>query len=607
MDRTPQSILFLLLIFSPSAAQNTTGSSPNEFHVGVILDLGSLVGKVARTSVSLALEDFYASHRNCSWKVVLHFKDSVGNDVQAASAVWALAQAAEKVGVLINKNKRLQFNKNSTCLESLAVSRIGPELLTAIVQNKFRGLSGNFDLTDRQLQVSALQIINVVGRSWRHIGFWTLKNGFPYQLNQNGLKLTMLDSMQQLNPVIWPGESTEVPRGWQLPASANKLRVGVHTSAYPEFIKTSKDPVTNATRASGLSIDIFEEAVKRLPFALAYEYQAFDTVDTQSTGSYNDFVYQVYLQRYDIAIGDITIRYNRTMYVDFTIPYTESGVAMIVPVKEKLAPTVTDIHELQKQGAYVGFHRGSYIEGLLEDIGFDRSKIRPYDTPDDFHIALSNEGRHGGVAALVLEVPYIKLFLAKYCKGYTMVGPIYKSAGFAFALPKRSPLLTEISRAILNITEGDSIIQIEKKWIDQNSCQNEEKVADSGAIAFGNFGGLFLLTGLVTTCSLSIALLRNQYKKGQQINIDHQNQQGQGQQEENGHVQDGDQNNEENGGCNDIENQATTIYMPHSLNTNSDQLGDCPQNNKAIALTHFGSQVTHRGGVTNIGDQVAQV
>lgn len=42
------------------------------------------------------------------------------------------------------------------------------------------------------------------------------------------------------------------------------------------------------------------------------------------------------MQRYDIAIGDITIRYNRTMYVDFTIPYTESGVAMIVPVKEKV-------------------------------------------------------------------------------------------------------------------------------------------------------------------------------------------------------------------------------------------------------------------------------
>jgi len=42
------------------------------------------------------------------------------------------------------------------------------------------------------------------------------------------------------------------------------------------------------------------------------------------------------LQRYDIAVADITIIYNRSLYVDFTIPYTESGVGMIVPVKEKV-------------------------------------------------------------------------------------------------------------------------------------------------------------------------------------------------------------------------------------------------------------------------------
>ncbi|KAG2643573.1 hypothetical protein PVAP13_2KG344800 [Panicum virgatum] len=931
MERAPQYVLFLLLIFSSAAAQNTTGSSANEFHVGVILDLGSLVGKVARTSVSLAVQDFYAACQNCSRKLVLHVRDSAGNDVQAASAaiellenckvqaiigpqksseaafiselgnteqvpivsftatspsatsdvmpyfvratlnssvqvdsiaslikaygwrevvpvyddtdygrgilpylidalqqidaripyrsvislsatsenimqelyklrmmqtrvfivhmsstrasllftkaneagmmkkgyvwiitnglaniidsldpivtkflgrpamngvigvrfhvprskeldsfsirwnkmyhqdnpnespvnkrsvvglwgydtVWALAQAAEKVRVLRNKNNRPQSAKNSTCLELLAVSTNGPQLLTEIVQNKFRGLSGNFDVIDRQPQVSFLQIINVVGRSWRHIGFWTLKNGLLRQLNQNGLEITRSTSVLNLNPVIWPGESTEIPRGWELPASGNKLRVGVNTSAYPEFIRTSKDPVTGATRASGLSIDIFEEAVKKLPFALSYEYEAFDTVDTPSTGSYNDFVYQVYLRRYDIAIGDITIRYNRTMYVDFTVPYTESGVAMIVPVKEKvnnnmrifskplskgmwfgsimffiytalvvwllerlngngylhgpfslkqlgilmffsiyeekeklecflsrivllvwmfvllvlassytasfasmltvqqLSPTVTDIHELQKQGGYVGFHRGSYIEGLLEDIG-----------------------KYGGVAALVLEVPYIKLFLAKYCKGYTMVGPIYKSAGFAFALPKRSPLLTEISRAILNITEGDSIIQIEKKWTDQNSCQNEEKIADSGAITFGKFGGLFLLTGFVTTCSLSISLLTNHYRRGQQkagINMDDQSQDRHGQQEENEHIQKEDQNNKDNEGCNDIEKQATIISMPYSRNTNTDQLQDCTQNNKATASTHYGSQVAHRGDRTSIGNQVPQV
>uniref|UniRef100_A0A453JN69 Glutamate receptor n=1 Tax=Aegilops tauschii subsp. strangulata TaxID=200361 RepID=A0A453JN69_AEGTS len=525
--------------------------------------------------------------------------------------IWALARAAEKVGVSNTTNKPLLSIKNSTCLESMTISTKGHELLKTIVQNKFKGFGGEFDLTYRQQHKAyVFQIINVVGRGWREIGFWTVKSGLSRQLKQDGFKKTGQQSMHDLNPVIWPGESTKIPMGWEIPAVGKKLRVGVRSSKIPEFIKTYKDAVKNATTVSGLTVDIFEEAVKRLPFPLSYEYLEFDTTDTRS---YNDFVYHVYLQEYDIAVADITIRYNRSLYVDFTVPYTESGVGMIVPVKEnvmkdvwlflkplstemwigsiilfmytgvvvwlleylngnehvhgpfslkqlattifsifeekeklecflprivlrvwmvvllvlaasytasfasmltvhKLSPTVNDVQELQKNGEYVGFHQGSYIEGLLVEIGFDTSKLKSYATLEDFYSALSN----GSIVAVVLDIPYIKLFLAKYNKGYAMVGPIYKSAGFAFALPKNSPLCVEMSRAILNITGGDTIIQLEKKWIDQNSHENDGTLDGSGAITFESFGGLFLLTGVVTTCSPFVAMLMNRYKEDQQ-------------------------------------------------------------------------------------------
>ena len=34
-------------------------------------------------------------------------------------------------------------------------------------------------------------------------------------------------------------------------------------------------------------------------------------------------------------VGDTTIIINRSSYVDFTLPYTESGVQMVVPLKER--------------------------------------------------------------------------------------------------------------------------------------------------------------------------------------------------------------------------------------------------------------------------------
>jgi ionotropic glutamate receptor len=184
----------------------------------------------------------------------------------------------------------------------------------------------------------------------------------------------------------------------------------------------------------------------------------------------------------------------------------------------------------------------------------------------------------------------------------------YNNDNFGYqALPKQSPLRAEISRAILNITGGDSIIEIEKKWINQNSRQNEDKVDGSGAITFGSFGGLFLLTGIVTTCSLSVAMLLNCYKRYQQntgAKGGDQNECANGQQGENGVSagEQGYQNSDDNGNCGDIENQ-TTLPVPLSSNPHSDQLPDSTNNNtgfrcteiiKATSLTHTGSQIIHR-------------
>ena len=90
----------------------------------------------------------------------------------------------------------------------------------------------------------------------------------------------------------------------------------------------------------------------------------------------------------------------------------------------------------------------------------------------------------------------------------------------AQALPKGSPLLGDISKAILNVTGGDTMIQIEKKWIgDQNNCQNVGSVTGSSRLTFANFRGLFILTGVASTSSLLIALIIYFYKKNRSTEV----------------------------------------------------------------------------------------
>ena len=45
--------------------------------------------------------------------------------------------------------------------------------------------------------------------------------------------------------------------------------------------------------------------------------------------------YSFLLQKFDAAVGDITIVTNRTRFVDFTQPYIESGLVIVAPVKPR--------------------------------------------------------------------------------------------------------------------------------------------------------------------------------------------------------------------------------------------------------------------------------
>jgi ionotropic glutamate receptor len=47
-----------------------------------------------------------------------------------------------------------------------------------------------------------------------------------------------------------------------------------------------------------------------------------------------------YYQNYDAAVGDVTITAERTIHADFTMPYTESGVSMLVLMENDSKSTI---------------------------------------------------------------------------------------------------------------------------------------------------------------------------------------------------------------------------------------------------------------------------
>ncbi|EYU21230.1 hypothetical protein MIMGU_mgv1a023831mg, partial [Erythranthe guttata] len=241
----------------------------------------------------------------------------------AYDTLWALAMAAEKTVFKEPTSLPNTTSLNSTDMFVTGTSQTGPKLLAAMLETKFEGLAGNFNLVNGQLDQSSFQILNVNGTGLREVGTWT---PLLQSLSQRNASMTGF-SGEHLDSIIWPGESRNVPKGWEVPVSGKKLRVGVPLeSGFPEFVKVEKDPQTNSTKISGLYIDLFDSIIAALPYAVRYEYVPFEKSDGSSAGSYDDLSYQVSIGNYDVAVGDITITATRSQYVVFTLPVEEGGV-----------------------------------------------------------------------------------------------------------------------------------------------------------------------------------------------------------------------------------------------------------------------------------------
>ncbi|XP_039118465.1 glutamate receptor 2.2-like, partial [Dioscorea cayenensis subsp. rotundata] len=488
-------------------------------------------------------------------------------ELWAYDTVWALAMATEKARVSNSSFRKLPGGDNSTDLGNLGISQNGPELLEALLSTRFRGLNGEFHLVNGQQQSSVFEIVNVIGKGARQIAFWTPEFKISKQFNST--------SPANLKTIIWPGDTITVSKGWEIPTNGKRLKIGVPVKkGFNEFVKVVHDNTTNRPTVTGYCIDVFDAIMQSLPYAVPYDYLPFE----KPGKNYTDLVFQVFLQKYDAVVGDVTIISNRSNYIDFTLPYTESGVSMIALVKEnkrrnmwifvkplttnlwlgtlsfffftgcivwliehrinpefrgppsqqlgiifyfafstlvfahrerlqsnlsrvvvviwvfvvliltssytasltsmltvqQLQPTVTDLTEILKNGEHIGYQDGSFVVDILKRIGFKDHQMMNYSTREEYKEALIKGSANGGVAAIFDEIPYLKLFLSKYCTNFTMAGKTYKTDGFGFVFPLGSPISRDVSRAILSVTESDMMVAIERKWFgDMTSCPSD--------------------------------------------------------------------------------------------------------------------------------------
>ncbi|KAF4388853.1 glutamate receptor 2.7 [Cannabis sativa] len=232
-------------------------------------------------------------------------------------------------------------------LERVATDTSPKLLKENILSSSFEGLSGTVSFDENKLLSDrTLRIVNVVDNEGQEI---SQPNGIYQELDCwrpnywfSNCFFTEKDKMENrttdvrqgsqgiYGSVVWPGNLTErIPKGWSIPTIKKRLKIGVPgDTQFKKFVTINQSKKNTNEGYDGFCIRIFRMALQHLNYDLQYKFIAF-------TGSYDELIEAVYNKTFDAVVGDMTILYERTQKVEFTQPFVESGLSMIIPIKSK--------------------------------------------------------------------------------------------------------------------------------------------------------------------------------------------------------------------------------------------------------------------------------
>ncbi|KAF3969813.1 hypothetical protein CMV_006425 [Castanea mollissima] len=405
-------------------------------------------------------------------------------------------------------------------------------ILENILLSNFSSLSGQIHFeAGKLLQTPILRIVNVVKKGYEELDFWTPESGFSKTV--------------------------------EMKSCTEKI---VGRTSFQKFVKVDYSENLDNSKFDGWCIEVFNEVRKILPYSLPYKFMYLN-------GSYEDLVDGVYYKTFDAVVGDLTILANRTKYVEFTQPYAESGLSMVVPIEPGsawmffkpltwkmwlmtgvvLIYTMLIVWFLEHQyspefngplknqiGTTLWFTFSTQFFAHTERVYSNLTRVvvvvwlfvvliltssytanlssiltEKLNLTNIIHVtnklyAYEEHFRNKSIATAFFELPYEKIFINKYCKGFTTFTQTNRFGGFGFVFPKSSPIKKDFSEAILKLSKDGSLTRLEKKWLIPSSvCSTDKTYNTTDPLSIQSFWGLFLISVATST----ICLLLSHYNK----------------------------------------------------------------------------------------------
>lgn len=158
----------------------------------------------------------------------------------------------------------------------------------------------------------------------------------------------------------------------------------------------------------------------------------------------------------DLVIAGLSVTPDREQYLDFSIPYVSTKVALLY----RKADHLTDDKSIEKK--VIGVQLGSVWKSIADDLVNSRS-CKIVISPSNLFLVEKLKGKI--IDAVILEETQCKNFILKNNQLSYFTLPNYSSK-LAIAINKKSKMKNSIDKAIVTLKQSGVLSKIQKRWLD---------------------------------------------------------------------------------------------------------------------------------------------
>ncbi|MCR2821508.1 transporter substrate-binding domain-containing protein [Lederbergia panacisoli] len=192
----------------------------------------------------------------------------------------------------------------------------------------------------------------------------------------------------------------------------------------------------------GFDIDLIKEIAKRAEFDVEFETMDFDGLLAGMQSG-----------RYPIGIAGMSITEKRKKSIDFSIPYYDSGMILMVPENSDIQ-SIDDV-----DGKKIGSRQGSTSQTYLKE----KTKAKVEAFPEIVTAYLDvKEGRLDGA---LYDLPNVMYYIAQEGEGkLKTVGEVLQGESYGIAFKKGSEIVDDANKALQSMIDDGTYAKIFEKY-----------------------------------------------------------------------------------------------------------------------------------------------